>query len=794
MTPELLRRGFTIGEWRVDPEANQLHSKGITHSIEPRMMDLLVYLAVRSGTTVSKEEIFSAVWPETFVTDSALWKCVFLLRQILEEDPKHPKLIVTVPKRGYRLRAVLTQGAPAPEGLRPGTKVRLWRIGAIGATVLFLLLVGRFWVSGTNPYSDSPEDRPTVLIARLENRTGDDLLDGTLEVVLEGRLNDSRRVQVVSRARVEDLLRLMRKPTDLPLTAKLAREVSQRDGDMDFVVTGQIDGLGSRYHVTLRLLDGQSQELIASNDLNANTLDDTLPLAEDQASWLLDQLGVEKPERKSQPERVTTKSLEALRLYTRGVAAYDGSTDHPSLQRNAEAIQLFEEATKIDPEFASAYLMLAWSIFMVDQLDPKSATEQEVVHSWPEGTHKYIVTRPAWDAMRRAMEMRGHASLVERAFIRACYLHWQGQFREAVPFYRLAADLRPEHRWAASNLMRLGNQLRDPDLFREGLLAHSRGAPLELLGADLRRIVQLSKDWTATRRIRDRMSQLAAKAPHPAPKTRPDGTIVDQREEAVATLRGFDIWSLWREGRYAEANAELTLFSRQVENLHTHGTEVANNGYAFVLGEMQVMMGRLRDAKESERRYKLHPRDGKWASWSWGSSPSELLAFLVESAEGLGDPNFCSIVSGMLLDRNFATPEQLEQFTQLGPMTKKLLLALHSSRPEERIKGLEDRIAAQRPGWGPIPRLRLKLARELAQQSHDDQATEILKGIVAAKNRTFGGDVVTWQKAALKLARAYRRQGRFDKAKPLLSELAEMLQFADADHPILGEIQAIQPR
>ena len=99
----LLRRGFRIEGWRVDPEGNELQYGDRSVSLEPRQMDLLVFLAENQGITVSKDEIFESVWKETYVTDSTLWKTISELRQVLEKDPKNPKLIVTVfPDTGER--------------------------------------------------------------------------------------------------------------------------------------------------------------------------------------------------------------------------------------------------------------------------------------------------------------------------------------------------------------------------------------------------------------------------------------------------------------------------------------------------------------------------------------------------------------------------------------------------------------------------------------------------------------------------------------------------------------------
>lgn len=56
------------------------------------------------------------------------------------------------------------------------------------------------------------QKRDWVLITAFENRTGEELLDGTVEAALGRELANSRFVNVVPRTRIGDALRLMRRP------------------------------------------------------------------------------------------------------------------------------------------------------------------------------------------------------------------------------------------------------------------------------------------------------------------------------------------------------------------------------------------------------------------------------------------------------------------------------------------------------------------------------------------------------------------------------------------------------
>ena len=96
---------FRIGDWQVFPDQDRIcHDTEAVH-LEPRMMELLVYLARRAGRVVSKNEIIDAVWQQQIVSNSALSRCMALLRKSIGDDARQPTYIETIPKRGYRLIA-----------------------------------------------------------------------------------------------------------------------------------------------------------------------------------------------------------------------------------------------------------------------------------------------------------------------------------------------------------------------------------------------------------------------------------------------------------------------------------------------------------------------------------------------------------------------------------------------------------------------------------------------------------------------------------------------------------------
>ena len=101
------------GSWIVDPSLNSMSSEGRTVRLEPKVMGVLVCLAQHPGETVSKEQLFQAVWPNIIVTEDVLKRCIAELRRAFDDDARNPHIIETISKRGYRLLAPVSALAAA---------------------------------------------------------------------------------------------------------------------------------------------------------------------------------------------------------------------------------------------------------------------------------------------------------------------------------------------------------------------------------------------------------------------------------------------------------------------------------------------------------------------------------------------------------------------------------------------------------------------------------------------------------------------------------------------------------
>jgi Tol biopolymer transport system component/DNA-binding winged helix-turn-helix (wHTH) protein len=108
-------------------------------ALEPKSFRLLQFLIENRDRVVGKEEIFRVVWQETAVTDNALTRAIAQIRMALDDDPKHPRYIDTIPTVGYRFIAPLDLDAPA----FPPTPVLRKKPAVLALTVVAIaILVG----------------------------------------------------------------------------------------------------------------------------------------------------------------------------------------------------------------------------------------------------------------------------------------------------------------------------------------------------------------------------------------------------------------------------------------------------------------------------------------------------------------------------------------------------------------------------------------------------------------------------------------------------------------------------
>ena len=264
-----------------------------------------------------------------------------------------------------------------------------WKGIAAVILVLGLLGMGYMWWANRGP---KLTEEDYLVLTEFVNTTGEEVFDGALNQALAVKLDESPFLNVVPDARIRKTLELMQRPDDTRITQTVGREVCQRQG-VRAMMTGEISSFGSDYVVNLNAIDCENGDVLAREQVTASSQEGVLPALGKAATHVRRELGesLASIERHDAPiEEATTRSLEALKAFSQGVALRASEGD-------AAALPYFERALEIDPEFALALSRLGAIAGNMGQV------EKEL------------------DYKTRAFELRDKVSEAERLYIESHY-------------------------------------------------------------------------------------------------------------------------------------------------------------------------------------------------------------------------------------------------------------------------------------------------------------------------------------------------------------------------------------
>ena len=240
----------------------------------------------------------------------------------------------------------LQLGAPPTIAVRARTKP--YRL-LLAAAVLLACAVSIAWLvhRRTEPASFAPRD--WILVADLENQTGDPVFDLSLSAALSLSLEQSRFANVYPGQRVRETLARMQKPAGTRIDESVGREIALRAG-VKALIAPSISAAGGGYQLKVRISDPLTGAVLKSEAITVKGRNQILVGLDKLAGRVRAGLGESVPaiDRNSRPlEEVTTPSLEALKQYSIAIAKH-GETNM------AEARLYYQNALNIDPEFTSA--------------------------------------------------------------------------------------------------------------------------------------------------------------------------------------------------------------------------------------------------------------------------------------------------------------------------------------------------------------------------------------------------------------------------------------------------------
>jgi len=329
--------------------------------LEPKVMDLLVFLASRPGEVVTRQEIFEKVWAGVIVTDETLSRAVSILRAELGDETRNPRYIKTVLKRGYCCIAEVNPGLAGPgssgqvarTGRGTGPGARTWDRGAQGLAIslgILAVVAIMVWLALERRQPALPRSQGlSIAVLPFANRgsSEDDafFVNGFHDELLShiAKISSIKTISATSVRQYRD-------------TTKTIPEIASELG-VSTVVEGGVQRIGEQVRINVQLIDAVTDEhlwaeiydrqLTAANVFAIQTEIATAVAHALKATLTLAERG--------RIETMPTDNLAALEQYFLGRQRLERRTT-AELSR---AVQHFEEAIRLDPSFALAYVGLA---------------------------------------------------------------------------------------------------------------------------------------------------------------------------------------------------------------------------------------------------------------------------------------------------------------------------------------------------------------------------------------------------------------------------------------------------
>jgi DNA-binding winged helix-turn-helix (wHTH) protein/TolB-like protein/Flp pilus assembly protein TadD len=490
----LKNKYFRFGEFRLYPTEHLLLREQTPLPLAPKAFDILLYLLQNSGHLVKRDVLMEAIWPDSFVEETNITVNISLLRKTLGSMSSGQPYIETVPRKGYRFNAAVTEcedadesttsqpkaasqksnedvmrppvvvsadpeaGAATSLALRPpaatatspvtppvraahpqpspgaGWQTSATRVLLMTATCVALVLSLSYfwshWKSKSTTVSASERSIAILPFRPLDPTPEDEYLGLGMTDALITRLSNLHKIIVRPVGAVRKYA-----TADDPIAA--GRQLAVQS-----VLEGSIQRSGDRTRVTVRLLRVSDGELLWGDEFDEKftdmfTVEDSI--SQKVANALTINLSGDEQRQLLRP---FTDNNQAYQLYMKGRFFWNKRT----VDGVKRSLDYFQQAIAADPNYAIAYAGLADSYTLA-------------------GSYGYIILPPG-EAMPKAEAAAAKALAIDDSlaeahaslgYIKFTYdWDWAGAEEE----FKRAIALNPgydnAHHWYSHELMALG--------------------------------------------------------------------------------------------------------------------------------------------------------------------------------------------------------------------------------------------------------------------------------------------------------------------------------------------------
>ena len=359
---------FFVAGWKVSPDTLRIAKGEKSVKLEPKVMQVLVLLANRPEEVISRQELEEDVWRGTIVSYDAVTNTVIKLRKAFGDDSKHPTVIETIPKTGYRLIADVQKTTTlesdknntaissnstkvqVTESLSDKLSKNKWlTLLAIILLIIAVFLV--FFLQKPNPLA--LPDSPSVVVIPFENVGDNPMLNYFSDGITEDLITDLSNVSGLFVIARNSSFQYKNKSINLK---DIADELGVR-----YILQGSIRRDNKQFRINVQLMDSVTDENIWAERYDS-TLDNLFYVQDEVTRKITAALSIKL---KNNNTVASNKAVSKTISKTINVASYDeflkGWERYWKFTRDdfAVAEKHFKKALELDPNNSRAHAALA---------------------------------------------------------------------------------------------------------------------------------------------------------------------------------------------------------------------------------------------------------------------------------------------------------------------------------------------------------------------------------------------------------------------------------------------------
>jgi TolB-like protein/DNA-binding winged helix-turn-helix (wHTH) protein/Flp pilus assembly protein TadD len=404
--PASSSRRFRIGLFEIDLAAGQVHKNGRRLPLQEQPFRVLALLLDRPGEIVTRQELQARLWPaDTYVGfDEGLNTAIRKLRMVFGDSAGNPRFIETLPRRGYRFIAPVTEtttanglsgqstaivdvggidddtvaetdlyeqdkaARTAPDFPAPASRVWRWPwkpAVSVAAFLVFALTVIAYLVRSRPSSNPAPTKRAMLAILPFQNLSNDPGQEYFSDGLTEETITDLGQLSPEHLGVIARTSAMAYKHTN-----KTVSQIGHELG-VDYILEGSVRREDGKARVSAQLIRVSDQTHLWAQNYDRG-LQDLLDVQNDLGRDIAEQVQANlTPQRQIELSKKHVVNPEAYDLYLKGRFYWNQRT--PAAIK--ESIGYFQEATAKDPDFALAYAGLADAYNISNIIGPYSPKE-----------------------------------------------------------------------------------------------------------------------------------------------------------------------------------------------------------------------------------------------------------------------------------------------------------------------------------------------------------------------------------------------------------------------------------